>query len=243
MKSRNLQDSEPSVEERLRGVPLFAVLEAGARHSLVPRLSPRRLKRGQTVFLQGDPGQEMYLLVEGRVRIACESLNGREITLAVLSEGGFFGEMALLDGEARSATAVAEDPCSLLVLHRSDFQDFLLQSPEAGIAMLGFLSQRLRRANEKIQDFALLTAGQRLAALLCDLAFKEGEADPKGGGVLLGKSINHTSLAALLGSSRETVSRLCSELKDRGLLESKGRRLRVVHLEGLQELVAESAVR
>lgn len=233
--------SPQPIENRLLGIPLFAVLTAEERQTLAGRLMPRRLLKGQPVFLQGDPGDEMYLLTEGRIRICCESLSGREVTLDLLKDGGFFGEMALLDGEPRSASAIAETAGQLLVLRRADFQAFLQSCPNAAVALLAFLSRRLRAANDKIQDLALLTARQRLAAMLADLALKEGESVPEG--VLLGTNVSHKALAGLLGTSRETVSRMCAELKDAGLVEQQGRRLLICHLEGLRELVAEAGVR
>jgi CRP-like cAMP-binding protein len=229
------------IESRLLGIPLFSVLDAEERAELAGRLMPRRMLKGQPVFLQGDPGDEMYLLVEGRIRICCESLSGREITLAVLKEGGFFGDMALLDGEPRSATAIAETPGQLLVLRRADFQSFLRGCPNSAVALLAFISRRLRTANDKIQDLALLTVRQRLAAMLVDLALKEGE--PAAGGVLLPQSVSHKALSGLLGTSRETVSRMCAELKDMDLIEQQGRRLLVRQVEGLREIFADAGVR
>jgi CRP-like cAMP-binding protein len=229
------------IENRLTGIPLFAVLDAAERRALAERLMPRRMLKGQPVFLQGDPGDEMYLLVEGRIRICCESLSGREVTLDFLKDGGFFGDMALLDGEPRSATAIAETAGHLLVLRRTDFQAFLNGCPNAGVALLAFLSRRLRSANDKIQDLALLTVRQRLAAMLVDLAFKEGESTPQG--VLLSKTVSHKALSGLLGTSRETVSRMCAELKDLGLIEQQGRRLLVRQVDGLKEIFADAGVR
>ena len=242
MKSDRAPLSAESIEKRLADIPLFAVLDADEREALASCLMPRRILKGQPVFLQGDPGDEMYLLLEGRVRIACESLTGREITLALLTDGGFFGEMALLDGEARSATALAETPGQLLVLRRADFQGFLQRTPRASIALLAFLSRRLRSANDKIQDLALLTVRQRLAATLVELALRDGESRPDGG-VSLAPGVSHKTLSGLLGTSRETVSRMCSELKDEGLIEQHGRRLVVREIEGLREIFVDAGVR
>lgn len=240
MSTRTNISSKPT-EARLLGIPLFAVLDAEERKTLSACLMPRRMIKGQPVFLQGDPGDEMYLLLEGRIRICCESLSGREITLDLLKDGGFFGDMALLDGESRSASAIAETAGQLLVLRRADFQTFLKGCPNAAVALLAFLSRRLRAANDKIQDLALLTVRQRLAALLVDLAVKEGEAAPDG--VLLGSSVSHKALSGLLGTSRETVSRMCADLKEQGLIEQQGRRLLVRQVEGLREIFADAGVR
>jgi CRP/FNR family cyclic AMP-dependent transcriptional regulator len=228
---------------RLVEIPLLAVLSEGEREVLAGKLMSRRMLKGQPVFLQGDPGDEMYLLLEGRIRICCESLSGREITLCFLKDGGFFGEMALLDGEPRSATAFAETKGTLLVLRRADFQSFLQEVPTAGISLLAFLSGRLRKANDTIQDLALLTVRERLAAMLLDLAEREGEPMPEGPGVILPKSVSHKALSGLLGTSRETVSRMCSELKEQELIVQQGRRIIVLNLEGLRTIFADAEIR
>ena len=235
--------SSEEISERLLEIPIFAILTDEERDSLSTCLKPRRVLKNQPVFLQGDPGDEMYLLLQGRIRICCESLTGREITLAVLSDGGFFGEMVLLDGEARSATAIAESNGQLLVLRRSDFQTFLQASPKAGISLLAFLSKRLRRSNEKIQDLALLTVRERLAALLYDMAQKEGEPRDSEPGVLLPKGVTHKSLSGLLGTTRETVSRMCQELKLSGTIEQQGRRLAILDLDALHQTLVNAGVR
>lgn len=229
--------------DRLVEIPLLAVLTQAQRELLAEKLMSRRVVKGQPVFLQGDPGDEMFLLLDGRIRICCESLSGREITLCFLHDGGFFGEMALLDGEPRSATAIAESDGTLLVLRRADFQQFLQEVPSAGISLLAFLCSRLRLANNKIQDLALLTVRERLAALLVDLAEREGEPLKGAPGVRLGKNVSHKTLSGLLGTSRETVSRMCSELKDLGLIAQEGRQVVVLDLDGLRTIFADAGVR
>jgi CRP-like cAMP-binding protein len=228
---------------RLLEIPLFAVLKENEREVLADKLISRSMLKGQPVFLQGDPGDEMFLLLEGRIRICCESISGREITLCFLNNGGFFGEMALLDGEPRSATAFAEANGHLMVLRRADFQSFLLEVPTAGISLMAFLSERLRRANLKIQDLALLTVRERLAALLLDLAEREGEPGEDGVTIVLPKTVSHKALSGLLGTSRETVSRMCSELKDQNMIAQDGRRIVVLDLEGLRTIFADAEVR
>lgn len=226
-----------TLAERLSEVPLLSVLEDEHRAELARQMRPRRFRQGQPVFLQGDPGDEMYLVLEGRIRISCESSSGREVTLAILRSGGFFGDMALLDGMARSASAYAETPCEAVLLHRNDFYAFLDRSPASSRRLLAFLSQRLREANDKIQDLALLTVRQRLAAVLADLAVRDGEQTEEG--ILLGKTVNHRTLAGMLGTSRETVSRMAAELREKNLIEQRGRRVLIIDVEGLKAEVEE----
>ena len=229
--------------QRLTEIPLLAVLSESEREQLASKLQTRRVLKNQPIFLQGDPGDEMYLVLEGRIKICCESLSGREITLTFLKDGGFFGEMTLLDGEPRSATAVAETKGQLLVLRRADFQAFLLEVPNASLSLLAFLSGRLRKANNKIQDLALLTVRERLAAVLIDITEREGEPSEDGPGILLPKAVNHKALSGLLGTSRETVSRMCSDLREQEMISQKGRQLIVLDLEGLRTILADSGVR
>ena len=229
--------------ERLLEIPLFSVLSQGERQALAAKLQSRRVRKNQAIFLQGDPGDELFVVLDGRIKICCESLMGREITLCYLNDGGFFGEMALLDGEPRSATAVAESPGHLLVLRRPDFQSFLRDAPGAAVSLLAFLSQRLRRANTKIQDLALLTVKERLAAVLLDLAEREGYSAEGQPGVALPKTVSHKALAGLLGTSRETVSRMCSEMREQKLISQEGRQLFLLDVEGLRAIFSDARVR
>lgn len=222
---------------KLEEVPLFSALTSEMREELAKLLHPRRFSSGQPVFLQGDPGDEMFLVLEGRVRVSCESMSGREVTLAMMKDGGFFGDMAMLDGEPRSASVYAETGCKALVLRRTEFYDFLDRSPESARNLLAFLSKRLREANDKIQDLALLTVRQRLAAVLVDLALKDGEEHENG--IMLAKSVNHRVLAGLLGASRETVSRMAAEFREGDLIEQHGRRVLVKDLDGLRAMLEE----
>lgn len=225
-------------QDRLAAVPLFSGLSADERCSLARRAGFRRMGRGQPIFLQGDPGDEFFIIMRGQVKIVCETVSGREVTLDMLEAGCFFGEMALLDGEPRSASAVAQSQGELFVLRRTDFQTFLQVTPQAALALLANLSKRLRAADEKIQDLALLTVRERLAAVLTDLALRVGEV--LSDGIWLPRDISHKSLASLLGSTRETVSRGCAELRDLGLLSQAGRRLVVVSIDGLKALYSQA---
>ncbi|MBI3926467.1 MAG: Crp/Fnr family transcriptional regulator [Armatimonadetes bacterium] len=224
--------------ERLRHVPLLAVLEDSQREQLARRAVPRTFEEGEQIFLQGNPGDALYFITEGSVRISIESESGREVTLAIRREGSFFGEMALIDGKTRSASAYAHSRCKCLVLLRDDFQEFVERTPRAALSLLVFLSMRLREASEQIEDLALRTVRQRLAAVLAQYAVREGEPDT--GGILLPKNVNYRLLTGLLCTSRESVSRAASDLVDEGRIERQGRRFRVIDLDGLHEVANES---
>lgn len=223
------------LSEHLGRFPLLAALDESDRQRLAGRLQQRTVRARQPVFLQGEVGHELFLLLSGAVRIVAEGAEGREITLALLTEGNFFGDMALLDGHPRSASAVALEDCDILVLRQSDLFEVLERSPASVRRLLAFLSERLRRANERIHDLSLLTVRQRLAGVLRDVAMREGE--PAEDGILLPSSINHRVLAETLSTSRETVSRELAELRARGLVAQDGRRIRVLDAEGLKGLI------
>lgn len=223
------------LSEHLGRFPLLAALDETDRQRLAGRLQQRTVRARQPIFLQGENGHELFLLLSGAVRIVAEGAEGREITLALLTDGNFFGDMALLDGHPRSASAVALEDCDILVLRQSDLFEVLERSPASVRRLLAFLSERLRRANERIHDLSLLTVRQRLAGVLRDLAMREGE--PAQDGILLPPPINHRVLAETLSTSRETVSRELAELRARGLVAQDGRRIRVLDAEGLRMLI------
>lgn len=223
------------LSQHLERFPLLAALDESDLVRLAAKLLQRTVRARQPVFLQGEHGNELYLLLSGSVRIVAEGAEGREITLALLSEGNFFGDMAVLDGHPRSASAIAVEDCDILVLRQSDFFDVLERSPASVRRLLSFLSERLRRANERIHDLSLLTVRQRLAGVLRDLAVREGESDDQG--ILLPREVNHRVLAETLSTSRETVSRELGELRTRGLVAQDGRRIRVLDAEGLKGVI------
>lgn len=230
-----MKSNPARLSEHLGRFPLLAALDEGDLQRLAGRLQQRTVRARQPVFLQGEVGHELFLLLSGAIRIVAEGAEGREITLALLTDGNFFGDMALLDGHPRSASAIALEDCEILVLRQSDLFEVLERSPASVRRLLAFLSERLRRANERIHDLSLLTVRQRLAGVLRDVAIREGESAEDG--ILLPASINHRVLAETLSTSRETVSREIAELRARGLVAQVGRRIRVLDAEGLKGLI------
>lgn len=220
---------------RLHEIPLFANLDEDERLDLAGRITFRRYLARQPLFQQGEPGEELFLLLGGSVRIVAQAPGDREVNLAVLSEGAFFGDMALLDGKPRSASVHAVSDCDVAVLRRSDFLEFLDSHPAVSRRLLAFLSQRLRRADGHIRDLSIMTVRQRLAGVLRELALRTGEVGSHG--VLLPREINHRVLAEMLNTNRETVTREAAILRHRRLVDQEGRRIRVLDPDGLSEVV------
>ena len=151
-------------------VPIFARLSPADLEALAVHAHERRYRRGEAVFRKDDPGDSLHVVRDGRIRIILPSENGDEVTIAVLGRGDFFGELALLDGGARSASAVAAEDTQTVVIGREDFLSWLAERPAAAAALLALLSRRLRRSDELLGDVAFLNLPARLAKELVQLS-------------------------------------------------------------------------
>ena len=171
----------------------------------------RSYPKGSVILFEDDPGDALYLVASGQVKVVLIGEDGREVILSVLGEGAFFGEMALLDDEPRSAHVIAMEDSIVLALRREDFRARLRASPEVAIALLKELSRRLRRADDQIGSLVLLDVGGRVAELLVRLADEEG-------GDRITRKLTHATIAQMIGSSRETVSRTMRDLQDKHLV-------------------------
>lgn len=200
----------------LAQVPLFAGLAAAVLDALGACLRPIRARRGATIFLTGDPGDSFYVVEQGRVKIALTSPDGREVVLTLLGPTDFFGDLALLDGEPRSADAFALEECRLLVLRRSDFLSFLDAHPAVSRELLAVLSRRLRRNAQLIQDAAFQGVPGRLARLLLQLA--EQEVQPDQSRPRISSRLTQSELAAMVVASRESVNKALRAFERQGLI-------------------------
>src|SRR5512142_352287 len=208
----------------VRGVSLFADLEPAALASLERAAELRDFPAGAVIVSQEEPGESLFVLARGRVKVVLYGESGREVILSIFKQpGDFFGEMALLDDEPRSATVIAAERSRLLVLSRAAFQEHLAAHPRSALRVLTELSRRLRRADEVIGNLALLDVYGRLAGKLRELAASDGEE--REGGILIRQRPTQAEIAAMIGTSRETVSRALSELARRGFLEMSGKKL------------------
>jgi CRP-like cAMP-binding protein len=208
----------------LRSVSIFADLDAASVASLERLAEVREYAEGAVVVSQEERGEALFVLVSGRVKVVLYGDSGREIILSMFkTPGDFFGEMSLLDNEPRSATVIAAERSRLLVLSRRDFQAHIEAHPRTALRVLTELSRRLRRADEVIGNLALLDVYGRLAGKLRELAATEGEESEEG--VVLRQRPTQAEIAAMIGTSRETVSRALSDLARRGLVVMSGKRL------------------
>lgn len=172
---------------------------------------------GQAIFSRGDPGDSMLVVLGGRVRIGICSSEGKEVTLAVIEAGQVFGEMALLDGEVRSADATAVGQCRLLVIRRRDFVPFLERHPKLAIRLMQILCQRVRHANDICESIAFLDLSTRLARLLVQLDRIYGER--VGTSRRIGLKLSQEELGHLIATSRESVNKQLHAWQADGLIE------------------------
>lgn len=215
--------------EVLRQVPLFASLPDEELEAFAPLMRERRFPRGSVILMQGDPGDALYVIASGQVKVVLIGEDGREVILSVLGLGSFFGEMALLDDDPRSAHVVAMEEATLLQLRREDFQARLRSSPDVAIALLRELTHRLRRADDTIGSLALRDVNGRIAHLLLELAEEEG-------GAHITRRLTHATLAQMVGASRETVSRTLRALTNAGAVQVSRKEIKILDPEMLQRL-------
>ncbi len=220
----------------LARVGLFEELPQSEIEQLARLVHRRAYHKRSTIFRQGDPGSSLYIIESGEVRISVTSENGKELVIALLGPGDFFGDLALLDGEPHSADAVARQVCSLLLLHRTDFQRYLAPRPEIAHHLLGVLSRRLRRNTQMLQEAAFLDVSARVASALLQLADRHGR--PGGEGTIIAPHFSQTELAAIVGAARETVNKWLRYYERIGLIHSAGRTLTILQPDRLRQRIA-----
>lgn len=199
--------------------------------AVLQRMRRRHYDDGEAVYLQGEEGQELYMVESGRIRSTNYTLRGREIQYAVMQAGDCFGELSLIDGLSRVHCTFAQGPTDLLILHRRDFEDLCAEHPEINVELNRLLARRIRIAYTTIDDATTLPMRDRLARLLARLGYSAGEADEHGAAVLEG--FTHEDFARMLGSTREVVSRELKHLEEAGLLTRSYGKIQLTDLPAL----------
>jgi len=203
-------------EKCIAQIPLFQTLDDDDIHHLAASLRRRPLKRGEVLFRKGDEGSTLYVITKGSVKIILPSRWGDEMAPAILSEGDFFGEMALFDGMPRSADVIAVEDTELLALNRADFLRFIRGKDKAVESFLTYLSLRLRRTDDLLGDACFLPVASRLAKRFAELA--EAWGVPEKEGVLIDLKLTQTDLASMVGATRESVNKEMALLKKDGII-------------------------
>ena len=222
-------------ENFLRGVHLFQSLSHDDSESLSASLKRRLLKKGEALFRKGDEGTSLYIVKSGSVKIVLPSDLGDEVAPAILSEGDCFGEMALLDGMPRSADAVALEPSELLALNQKNFLAFLKGNETAIQSILSYLSMRLRKTDDLLEDAHFLNIPTRLARRLVELSGKYGYQKDEGEPVQIDLRLTQKDLASIVGATRESINKELRILREKGLVNTEGNTLQILNLEQLKK--------
>ena len=205
----------------LATAPLFAALDEATAELVGAAMTTRSVDRGHVVFSEGDTGDRLFIVLDGKIKISRSAADGRENLLAVLGPGEMFGELSLFDPGPRTATASAITESALASLDHDDLRPLLLAQPAVAVQLLAALAQRLRRTNEAMADLVFSDVPGRVAKALLDLAERFG--DPETEGVRVRHDLTQEELAQLVGASRETVNKALSEFANRGWLRLEGR--------------------
>ena len=220
------------VAASLRECALFAHADEDALQELARALRHRRFRRNEVIFHEGDPGDALHIVARGQIKIMLLSAEGEEAIIATLRPGDFFGELALLDGAPRSATAVAVDPAETLVLPRPVFRELIERSEGLRDALLTGLAHELRRLTSQVEELYFLDLAGRLATRLARLA---REAEPESEHeVRLDWPFTQSDLASMIGGSRQSVNRLLSILVEDGLVRIEPEHLVITDVNELE---------
>jgi CRP/FNR family cyclic AMP-dependent transcriptional regulator len=216
--------------------PLFEGLEHDELEGIARAMSRRRYRRHEVIFHEGDPGDALHLVVEGQVKIARESAEGAEAIVVILSPGDTFGELVLLDGAPRSATAIAVEPTETLAMSRESFATVIDGTGPFRWRVLGAIAQRIRRVTDQLAEVHFLDLSGRLALQLSRLA--EESAPGQMADIELRGTLTQSDLAAMIGGTRQRVNRILGEFVDEGLVRHDGGRIVIRDLARLRERAA-----
>ncbi len=221
----------PSLEH----VSLFNGLAVEDLNELAAVIRRRTFRAGEIIFYREDPGEVLYVIREGTVRIFLTSPEGQEIVLAVLGPGEYFGELALLDGQPRSASAIAVEAVEAYSLQRADFISTVLHHPRIAVQVMNVLSRRLRQTDAMIEDLLFLDVHGRVAKKLLELAETHGARTQEG--VRIEMRLTQSELAALVGASRESVNKVLGYFVDKRFISIEKRKITVLRLSDLRRRI------
>lgn len=223
----------------LKGVELFSELNEDQLVMLANLVVVQNFNRDETVVLEGDSSmQALYLIASGSVQVYMTGIDGRETILSFLERGDFFGEMSLIDGEPRSASVRTVSDAQMMIIHRESFLQLIRQTPEIAMALLSEMSKRLRKANKQIGSLSTMSVSGRVAGTLLNLMEERGIRIHTDNGKMVTVIHNRPTqqqLADMSGTTRETVSRICSMLVKAGAIAMTGKDIVIFDENVLQE--------
>ncbi len=212
--------------ELLQSVSLFWDLSDNQLGYIANQMIPKKYSQGEYFFLEDSEGEQCFFVINGSVKVTRLSKEGREVILAILNEGEFFGEMSLLDGDSRSANVIALEDTKVFTLNRQDFLNVIKENPVIAIQLIKVLGQRLRKSDRQITSLSLSDAEKRIA--LCVLRIADEQGTIQRGLVSILKMPIQQDIANMSGTSRETVSRTLKLFENEGFINRNRRKLVII---------------
>jgi CRP-like cAMP-binding protein len=218
-------------EEAVKKAPLFTALDEASAASLRASMTAVKLSRGQVLFKEGDEGDRLFVVVDGKLKLGTTSNDGRENLLSILGPGDMFGELSLFDPGPRTATATAVVDSKLLALAHDRVIGWVKEHPQVSLQLLGRLAQRLRKANDVLSDLVFADVPGRVAKAIIELGQRFGTQ--KLDGLHVNHELTQEELAQLVGASRETVNKALADFATRGWVKLEPRAVIILDYERL----------
>jgi len=217
--------SAMQVVQVLGQTDLFQTFDPAALHLIAERLVGRSYGKGQIIFHQGDPGDALFVLESGLVKVSVTSPRGDQMVLVTMAAPETFGELSLIDGRPRSASVEVVEPARVLRLERDVWKQLLAQQPKFTDALLRSTARMIRRLTDQASDFAFLDLHGRVSKLLIRFADERGHQSQEG--ILLDLHLTQSDIARMVGGSRQSVNQILRSLEERGYLEIQNRKILV----------------
>ncbi|MFE6971311.1 Crp/Fnr family transcriptional regulator [Isoptericola sp. NPDC057653] len=212
--------------------PLFADMDTEETKALFESMIPVELTRGDVLFREGEPGDRLYVIAQGKIKLGRRSSDGRENLLSILGPGEMFGELSLFDPGPRTATASSVSDALVYELRHQALVQWIAAHPSVATTLLGALARRLRRTNETLADLVFSDVPGRVAKALLDLSARFGE--PNDDGIRVAHDLTQEELAQLVGASRETVNKALADFATRGWVRREGRAVVLLDIDRLE---------
>jgi CRP/FNR family cyclic AMP-dependent transcriptional regulator len=220
-------------EDVIRRAPLFTALDDAAATTLRESMTQVKVTKGHTLFKEGDAGDRLFVVVEGKLKLGTSSGDGRENLLSILGPGDMFGELSLFDPGPRTATATAVTDSRVLALANDQVIGWVTAHPQVSLQLLKRLARRLRRTNEVLADLVFADVPGRVAKAIMDLGERFGTK--KADGLHVNHELTQEELAQLVGASRETVNKALADFAGRGWVRLEPRAVVVLDYERLSK--------
>ena len=232
-----------SLEYRLkiiRRLPFFKHLPAEAISKINALFHDRDVSTDERIYFEGEEAGHLYLVAMGKIKLVRNTASRHDVLLDILHGGDYFGSLSTFGGRVHTETAIAQTDCCILQISSEDFETVLTKYPDVTRKVLGAVSKRLTESQEIVKQLSTYTVEQRIASALLRLAGKLGET--RGQGVLIQLPFSRQDLAAMTGSTTETVSRVMSHFTKEGLVKSGRKWVTITNMKRLEELVKKGAV-